>query len=251
MKTKVTLSERLRDLRAERKLTQDDVASATGISSSSISTYESDDTLGIPHFNLVKLADFYGVSLDYLFDKSPIRENVNIEIAELGLDSETLALLKSNKLNNRLLAELMKHPEFKNLLADIEIYVDGNAGILFQALSASINTYREEILHDMPKEKDDIVNRVLEVSKFEEDLYFQNRIQSTLKPILDDLRELHKKDAENLANTFILTTCKIHDIPRSALTKEQEDVLKSIMLKSKKYKNAVQSRKNSKKKNHK
>ncbi|WP_052169694.1 helix-turn-helix domain-containing protein [Pseudobutyrivibrio ruminis] len=274
MKTKVTLSERLRDLRAERKLTQDDVASATGISSSSISTYESDDTLGIPHFNLVKLADFYGVSLDYLFDKSPIRENVNIEIAELGLDSETLALLKSNKLNNRLLAELMKHPEFKNLLADIEIYVDGNAGILFQALSASINTYREEILHDMPKEKDDIVNRVLEVSKFEEDLYFQNRIQSTLKPILDDLRELHKKDAEtstdvsfskmfkeklkdincydeDLANTFILTTCKIHDIPRSALTKEQEDVLKSIMLKSKKYKNAVQSRKNSKKKNHK
>lgn len=267
MKTKVTVPERLRDLRDERKLTQDDVAAATGISSSSISKYESDDTLGIPHFNLVKLAEFYNVSLDYLFNKSPIREDSNMEIAELGLDSETLEVLKSKKLNNRLLAELIKHPEFKNLLADIEIYVDGNAGFFFQAISASINAYREEILHDMPKEKDDIVNRVLEVSKFEEDLYFQNRIQATFQPILNDVRSAHTKDSEtatdvsfsqmfkeklknlncydeDLANTFIGATCKMHDIPRSSLTKDEESVLKGLMLKSKRYQATLKNRKN-------
>ena len=175
MKTKVTLQERLRDLRAERNLKQEDVADAIGISKSALSTYESDETMGIPHFNLVKLAEFYGVSLDYLFDKSPIREDSNIEISELGLDQETLDIIKSQKFNNRLLCELIKHPEFKNLLADIEIYVDGIAGLFFQSISTCINGYREDILQDMPKEKDDVINRVFEVSKYEEDSYFSQR----------------------------------------------------------------------------
>lgn len=82
----VTLQERLRDLRTKRNLKQEDVVDAFGISKSALSTYESDETMGIPHFNLVKLAEFYGVSLDYLFDKSPIRDDSNIEISELGLD---------------------------------------------------------------------------------------------------------------------------------------------------------------------
>ncbi len=216
---------------------------------------------------MVKLAEFYNVSLAYLFDKSPIREDANIEISELGLDSEILEVLKSKKLNNRLLAELIKHPEFKNLLADIEIYVDGNAGFFFQAISTSINAYREEILHDMPREKDDIVNRVLEVSKFEEDLYFQNRIQATFQPILNDVRSAHTKDSEtatdvsfsqmfkeklknlncydeDFANTFIGATCKMHDIPRSSLTKDEESVLKGLMLKSKRYQATLKNRKN-------
>ena len=271
MKTKVTLQERLRDLRAERNLKQEDVADAIGISKSALSTYESDETMGIPHFNLVKLAEFYGVSLDYLFDKSPIRDDSNIEISELGLDQETIDIIKSQKFNNRLLCELIKHPEFKNLLADIEIYVDGIAGLFFQSISTCINGYREDILQDMPKEKDDVINRVFEVSKYEEDSYFSNRIQSTLKPILDDVREAHKKDAEtasdtsfkdfflqrldavncydeDLSKSFIALTCKVHNIPQSALSQEQKDALRSIMLKSRNYQAAVKQRKNSKKK---
>lgn len=73
----------------------------------------------------------------------------------------------------------------------------------------------------MPKEKDDVINRVFEVSKYEEDL----------------------------SKSFIALTCKVHNIPQSALSQEQKEALRSIMLKSRNYQAAVKQRKNSKKGN--
>ena len=40
-----------------------------------------------------------------------------------------VALLKSGRINNRLLCELATHKDFIKFLADIEIYVDGIATI--------------------------------------------------------------------------------------------------------------------------
>ena len=53
---------------------------------------------------------------------------------------------------------------------------------------------------------------------------------------------------EDLAKSFIALTCKVHDIPLSALSQEQKEALRSIMLKSRKYQATVKQRKNSKKK---
>lgn len=56
---------RIRDLREDRDLKQIDVAQATGIDQRTISNYETGKT--IPDaFALIKLADFFGVSIDYL-----------------------------------------------------------------------------------------------------------------------------------------------------------------------------------------
>ena len=43
----------------------------------------------------------------------------------LHLSDEMVALLKSGRINNRLLCELATHKDFIKFLADIEIYVDG------------------------------------------------------------------------------------------------------------------------------
>ena len=85
MKTHVTLQERLKDLREEKNMKLTDVEKATGISSSTLSEYENDDTKGIPHFVLVQLADFYDVSLDYLFDRSSSRTNDTKDVSVLDL----------------------------------------------------------------------------------------------------------------------------------------------------------------------
>ena len=65
MDDKSVFAKRLKDLRKEQHLKQVDVALATGIGRSSLSHYElgeSDMTFAVA----IKLADYYGVSLDYL-----------------------------------------------------------------------------------------------------------------------------------------------------------------------------------------
>jgi len=66
MQVKLTVQERLKDLRVERGLTLEQLAEATGISKSALGKYESDDYKDISPYSIVELAKFYGVSTDYL-----------------------------------------------------------------------------------------------------------------------------------------------------------------------------------------
>lgn len=67
MKCKISIPERLKDLRAERHLTLEELEAAVQISRSALGSYESDDdSKEISHKNILKLADFYHVSADYL-----------------------------------------------------------------------------------------------------------------------------------------------------------------------------------------
>ena len=60
---------RIRDLREDRDLRQIDVAQATGIDQKTISNYETGKT-NPDSFAIIKLADFFGVSADYLIGRT-------------------------------------------------------------------------------------------------------------------------------------------------------------------------------------
>lgn len=66
MQVKLTIQERLKDLRVERGLTLEQLAEQTGLSKSALGKYEADDFKDISPFSIVTLAKFYGVSTDYL-----------------------------------------------------------------------------------------------------------------------------------------------------------------------------------------
>jgi len=59
-------TEKLREIRKKRKITQDDVAEHLGILRQSYSAYERGISVPDTH-QLKKLADFFGVSTDYFF----------------------------------------------------------------------------------------------------------------------------------------------------------------------------------------
>ncbi len=63
------LSERLHSLRKERMLTQTDAAKAAGISMKSYCRYESGEREPTASV-LVRIADFYNVTTDYLLGRS-------------------------------------------------------------------------------------------------------------------------------------------------------------------------------------
>lgn len=57
--------QRLRDLREDRDLNQKAIAEVLNVSQTTYSRYES-GTLDIPSASLIKLAEFYETSIDYL-----------------------------------------------------------------------------------------------------------------------------------------------------------------------------------------
>ena len=64
---------RIRDLREDRDLTQEKVGKAINIPQRTYSYYETDGRM-IPPEILCALADFYGVSVDYLLRRTDIPE---------------------------------------------------------------------------------------------------------------------------------------------------------------------------------
>lgn len=71
-----SFGERLKELRLERQLTQEQLSKKFFLNKSSISRYEKD--LQIPEMpTLENLSSFFNVSIDYLLGKSNIRNNTN------------------------------------------------------------------------------------------------------------------------------------------------------------------------------
>lgn len=60
---------RLRDLREDKDLTQKDIANILNISQRGYSHYETGNN-DIPTEILIRLADFYGISVDYLLGRT-------------------------------------------------------------------------------------------------------------------------------------------------------------------------------------
>lgn len=60
---------RIRDLREDKDLNQTQVAKMLGMSQTGYSKYETGEN-DIPTYVLIKLADFYGTSVDYLLGRT-------------------------------------------------------------------------------------------------------------------------------------------------------------------------------------
>ena len=118
-------------------------------------------------------------------------------LRELHLSDEMVALLKSGRINNRLLCELATHKDFIKLLADIEIYVDGIATMQIQNLKALVDTVRHEIIERYRPGEDDPHLKVLKAAHISDDEYFSHMVLDDLNLIIRDIREAHKKNSES------------------------------------------------------
>ena len=74
MKGATSIQERLWELRKDKGLNLEELSELTGISKSALGSYEKEDYKEINHGNLITLADFYGVSVDYLLCRAENRE---------------------------------------------------------------------------------------------------------------------------------------------------------------------------------
>lgn len=194
MYVKLTIGERLKDLRLTHSLTLKELAEQTGLSASALGSYEMDEGKEISPYSVSTLAKFYGVSTDYLLGLTETKNHPNTELHELGLRDEMIELLKSGRINNRLLCELATHEGFRRFLVDMEIYVDRIADMRIHDMNTVLEATRRTILEKQGADGDDLYVRTLELAQVSEDEFFSHVMHGDLDVIARDIRDQHQRD---------------------------------------------------------
>lgn len=191
------ISEKLKMLRDRHGLTLDELAEQTGLSRSALSNYETNESKEVSQFALVTLAKFYGVSTDYLLGLSALENPMQGDIHDLNISSEMAELLKSGKINNRLLCEMATHPDFPKLLMDMEIMVDGEARNAIRAIDMLFEAVRMKIIKETNIGEDSNAQILtFKEAQIDEDEYFEMKIKNDLRPILRFLRDKYAERSE-------------------------------------------------------
>ena len=179
---------------SDHHLTLEQLAEETGLSKSALGKYESDEGKDISPFAIVTLAKYYGVSTDYLLGLTEQKNHSDTELSALHLSDEMIALLKSGRLNHRLLCELATHRNFPRLMTDMEIFVDRIADMRVDSMNTILEAVRQEILAAHDPGEDDLYTRTLELAQIQESDFFGHVIHDDLDSILRDLRKAHTTD---------------------------------------------------------
>jgi len=201
MQVKLTIGERLKDLRVERKLTLEQLADEVGISKSALGKYESDNGKDISPYSISLLADYYGVSSDYLMGRTETKNHPNTALHELHLSDDAIDVLKTGNFNHRLLSEMICHKDFQTLMLDAEIYVDRIADMRIHDMNAVLEAVRHLTLAKHKGEEEDLYLRTLAVAQMQEEEYFGHVVSKDMAAILHDIRDAHKTDSTTADQT--------------------------------------------------
>ena len=224
MQIKLTIQEKLRDLRSERNLTLEQLAEKTGLSKSALGNYESNDFKDISPFAIVKLSEFYGVSTDYLLGLTENKAREGGDIAELHLSDDALETLRTGKFNHRLLSEMITHNGFPRLMTDMEIVVDRIAEMRVKSMNNMLDATRQEVIARYNPDENDLHLRTMELAmQLDEENFLGHVMHEDLDAIVHDIREAHKTDSMTADEGSIPTTEDIREKIQMAMDSKSRE----------------------------
>jgi len=145
--------------------------------------------------DIAALAKFYDVSADYLFGLTDNRQYRHIEIDNLNLSDAAIEILKGEKLNNRLLCELITHPDFPSLMNALEIYIDRKMLPQINTMNAIHKLAENTLKSNYEVAENDEIISLLQETVINEDEYLRYRISERFNSIMKSMFYAHKKDA--------------------------------------------------------
>ena len=92
--------QRIQDLIKNRKITQAELAGKVGLSPSTLSRYLQGETRNLGDGYIIRIAEYFKISTDFLLGKTDIPDRKNYDIEELGLSAEAAKLLYTGKLDD-------------------------------------------------------------------------------------------------------------------------------------------------------
>ena len=106
------------------QMSQAELSRMLGINSATLSRFMSGKTVTITNENLVKIADIFNVSTDYLLGRTDIKDKMNHAASELGLSTEVAKNLYTHRVNPAVVNLLLTNATFINVLNRLTLYFD-------------------------------------------------------------------------------------------------------------------------------
>ena len=136
---------RIRILRERKGMTAKELAEHLGISPSTQSRIENGQDSRMPCELLLKYADTFHVSLDYLVGKTDI-EGLPATVVTLGLTKKAVRNILHRRTDMEMLNRLLEHEEFCALTRRMFFYLSGQVAAGLKARNESLRIAEEAVL---------------------------------------------------------------------------------------------------------
>ena len=189
-----TVRHRIQELIKERKITQAELAAEIGMAESSLSRFLSEKTDKIGDEYIIKIADFLGVSTDFILGQTDFPERRNYDIGELGLSYKAAMALYTREVDTDVVNRILESPQFPEITRMIARYfkdsnAEGPAGLnaMWDTMQQMIGTLDTSHLAN-PQEGTEAAAQILGMMKTAPHEKDVEAIQSALMTMLQDIK---------------------------------------------------------------
>ena len=189
-----TVRHRIQELIKERKITQAELAAEIGMAESSLSRFLSEKTDKIGDEYIIKIADFLGVSTDFILGQTAFPERRNYDIEELGLSYKSAMALYTREVDTDVVNRILESPQFPEITRMIARYfkdsnAEGPAGLnaMWYTMRQMIGTLDTSHLTN-PQEGTEAAAQILGMMKTAPHEKDVEAIQSALMAMLQDIK---------------------------------------------------------------
>lgn len=189
-----TVRHRIQELIKERKITQAELAAEIGMAESSLSRFLSEKTDKIGDEYIIKIADFLGVSTDFILGQTDFPERRNYDIGELGLSYKAAMALYTREVDTDVVNRILESPQFPEITRMIARYfkdsnAEGPAGLnaMWDTMQQMIGTLDTSHLAN-PQEGTEAAAQILGMMKTAPHEKDVEAIQAALMTMLRDIK---------------------------------------------------------------
>ena len=189
-----TVRQRIQELIKERKITQAELAAEIGMAESSLSRFLSEKTDKIGDEYIIKIADFLGVSTDFILGQTAFPERRNYDIEELGLSYKAAMALYTREVDTDVVNRILESPQFPEITRMIARYfkdsnAEGPAGLnaMWDTMRQMIGTLDTSHLTN-PQEGTEAAAQILGMMKTAPHEKDVEAIQAALMTMLRDIK---------------------------------------------------------------
>lgn len=221
-----TVRHRIHELIKERKITQAELAAEIGMAESSLSRFLSEKTDKIGDEYIIKIADFLGVSTDFILGQTDFPERHNYDIGELGLSYKAAMALYTREVDTDVVNRILENPQFPAITRMIARYfkdsnAEGPAGLnaMWDTMRQMIGTLDTSHLTN-PQEGTEAAAQILSMMKTAPHEKDVEAIQSALMIMLRDI----KADIQTQTPTTELATAQLTHAMMESMVKGENAV---------------------------
>ena len=221
-----TVRHRIQELIKERKIPQAELATAIGISESALSRFLSGRTDKIGDEYIIKIADFLGVSTDFILGQTDFPERRNFDIGELGLSYKAAMALYTREVDTDVVNRILENPQFPEITRMISRYFKDTIAEGFAVQNAMWDTLQQltgtvDTSHlTNPQEGTEAVTQILSMMKTAPHEKDVEAIQSALMIMLRDI----KADIQTQTPTTELVTAQLTHAMMESMVKGENAV---------------------------